>query len=107
MFGDDNGNSHVMDWQATRIIEDTRIKAREVDRSVYKFDLPAGSDRVDIYSNLIYRRAFKPLADLKKWTQKDMTVASDVTTVRPVKIMKATVPSDGLSLRNRIRSYFD
>ena len=107
VFGDDNGNSHVMDWQATRIIEDTRITAREVDRSVYKFDLPAGSDRVDIYSNLIYRRAFKPLADLKKWTQKDMTVASDVTTVRPVKIMKATVPSDGLSLRNRIRSYFD
>ena len=107
VFGDDKGNSHVMDWQATRIIADTRIKAREADRSVYTFEIPTGAERMDIHTDLIYRRAFKPLADLKKWTQNDMTVASDVTTVSPVNPLKASTPSKGLSLRDRIRSYFD
>ncbi len=107
VFGDDKGNNHVMDWQATHILEDTRIKARDVDHSVYTFEVPPGTDRVDIHTNLIYRRAFKPLADLKKWTQKDMNVASDVTTVRPVNRAQASTPSKGLSLGDRIRSYFD
>lgn len=107
VFGDDAGNTHVMDWQATRIVEDTRIKAREADRSVYSFEVPSDVDRVDIHTDLIYRRAFKPLADLKKWTQKDMDVASDVTTVRPVGQLEVSTPSKGLSLRDRLRSYFD
>lgn len=107
VFGDDEGNTHVMDWQATRIVEDTRIKAREADRSVYTFEVPPDVGQVDIHTDLIYRRAFKPLADLKKWTQKDMTVASDVTTVRPVGQLEVSTPSKGLSLSDRIRSYFD
>ena len=47
------------------------------------------------------------MKNAKKWTQKDMTVASDVTTVRPVNSLKASTPSKGLSLRDRISSYFD
>ena len=107
VFGDDEGNTHVMDWQATRIVEDTRIKAREADRSVYTFEVPPDVGQVDIHTDLIYRRAFKPLADLKKWTQKDLTVASDVTSVRPVGQLEVSTPSKGLSLGDRIRSYFD
>ncbi len=107
VFGDDKGNSHVMDWQATRIVEDTRIKARDVNRSVYTFAVPPGTERVDIHTDLIYRRAFKPLADLKKWTQKDMIVTSDVTTVRPGNRAQVSIPSSGRNLGDRIRSYFD
>lgn len=107
VFGDDKGNTHVMDWQATRIIEDSRIRARENDLSAYTFELPPDANHVDIHTRLIYRRAFKPLADLKKWTQKDMTVASDVTTIRPRVQLEALLPSKELSILDRIRSYLD
>ena len=107
VFGDDEGNSHVMDWQATRIVEDTRIRARENDISVYTFEMPSDAARVDVHTDLIYRRAFKPLADLKKWTQKDMTVATDVTTLRPRNQTQASSPPQGPTFLARIRSYFD
>lgn len=107
IFGDDKGNTHTMDWQATRIIEDTRIKAREQDISEYTFDLPSDFGPIDIHTELIYRRAFKPLADIKKWNLKDMVVATDKTTIRPRKRMDATIPSKELSFQDRIWSLFD
>ena len=107
IFGDDKGNTHVMDWQATRIIEDTRIIAREEDISVYTFELPSDVGKVDIHTRLIYRRAFKPLADIKKWILKDMVVATDKTTVKPRKRLEASIPSEVLSLQDRIWSVFD
>lgn len=108
VFGDDEGNTHVMDWQATRIIEDTRIKARGNDVSVYAFEVSPDLRSVDIHTELIYRRAFKPLADLKKWTQRDMLVTSDVTTVKPRRIQQAsTSSSTRLSLLDRIRTVFE
>ena len=106
VFGDDEGNEHVMDWQATRIVEDTRIRARSEDVSLYTFELPDEADQIEIHTELIYRRAFKPLADIKKWTQKDMVVASDKTTVEPSKRRDAGTQFGGLSLRDRLRSYF-
>jgi hypothetical protein len=99
VFGDDKGNTHVMDWQATRIVEDTRIKARGSDVSVYTFALPPRAGRVEIQTKLIYRRAFKPLADQKKWKMEDMIVASDATIVEPKQGTSALPPPAGLSLR--------
>ncbi len=107
VFGDDKGNIHVMDWQAQRVVEDTRIKARDHDITTYIFDMPTDAGQVDIHTRLIYRRAFKPLADLKKWTQKDMIVSSDITTINPrSNQQEVSLPSKGLSLRDRIRSFF-
>ena len=87
--------------------EDTRIKAREQDISEYTFDLPSNVDPIDIHTELIYRRAFKPLADIKKWNLKDMVVATDKTTIKPRKRMDASLPSKELSLQDRIWSLFD
>ena len=81
IFGDDKGNTRVMDWNATRIVEDTRIKAKATDISTYSFALPANPGPITIHTRLIYRRAFKPLADIKKWDLEDIPVASDMTTI--------------------------
>jgi hypothetical protein len=106
VFGDDKGNSHVMDWQATRIIEDTRIRARESNTTVYTFQLPKTSGSIRIDTRLIYRRAFKPLADIKKWKRTDMSVASDVTVINPGKklgVSPEAKQSSGLSLDRVLR----
>ncbi|MBT5876231.1 MAG: hypothetical protein HOH43_22585 [Candidatus Latescibacteria bacterium] len=81
VFGDDEGNSAVMDWQATRILEDTRIEAKTTDISEYFFKLPATPSPISIHTHLIYRRAYKPLADIKKWELEDIPVSSDVTVI--------------------------
>jgi len=86
---------------------DTRIKAREQDISAYTFALPSTARQVDIHTELIYRRAFKPLADIKKWILKDMVVATDKTVVKPRKRMDAPSASKELSLQDRIWSLFD
>jgi len=102
VFGDDKGGKHVMDWQATKILEDTRIKARSADQTTYTFALPPNAKQVDIHTRLIYRRAFKPLADIKKWKQDDMVVASDVTTVTPNRRLGMGTSSMGLALKNEL-----
>jgi len=107
IFGDDKGNTHVMDWQAKRVIADTRIKAREQDISEYTFELPSNVGPIDIHTELIYRRAFKPLADIKKWNMKDMVVATDKTTIKLRKRVEASLPSNELSFQDRIRTLFD
>ena len=50
---------------------DTRIEAGATDTSVYAFQLPKDWARRDVRvtTQLWYRRAFKPLADQRKWTQ--------------------------------------
>ena len=83
VYGDDQGHTGVMDWQATRIVEDTRIKSKTSDTSVYTFAMPVNPETISIHTRLIYRRAFKPLADIKKWEMDDLTVASDITAIKP------------------------
>ncbi len=96
-----------MDWQAKRVVADTRIKAREQDTSEYTFELPSNVGPIDIHTELIYRRAFKPLADIKKWNMKDMVVATDKTTIKLRKRVDASLPSNELSFQDRIRTLFD
>lgn len=104
VFGDDKGVSPVMDWQATKMIEDTRLKPRGSSSSQYTFKLPSSGQKIDIHTKLIYRRAFKPLADIKKWTQEDIIVTSDVTTVTNEPKMGSVTGSTVLSLYNRVMS---
>ena len=41
---DDNGTLNVPVWRAKRIASDNRIKAKENDESLYRFQLPSGAD---------------------------------------------------------------
>ncbi|MBT5876108.1 MAG: hypothetical protein HOH43_21960 [Candidatus Latescibacteria bacterium] len=103
IFGDDEGNEQVMDWQATRIVSDTRIPAKEVDQSAYRFVLSNPNQPISIHTKLIYRRAFKELADEKKWELIDITVAEDTTEIDPSLRLSKNTPSVRLSLEARFK----
>ena len=106
IFGDDEGNTHVLDWQATRIVSDTRIKAKARDTSYYTFALPQDPEKISIETRLIYRRAFKPLADLKKWELEDIYVAADTTVVESRGRLKATASLKEVSVLDRVMEWF-
>jgi len=57
-------------WNPTRELSDTRLAAMGVDRSVFRFEAPGGSVRLDV--KLWFRRAYRGLADLKGWTDPDI-----------------------------------
>lgn len=69
-------------WSQTRIQSDTRIPAKETDTSVYEFLVPKGGGEVRIEARLIFRRAFKPLAELKKWGLEDILMEAETVTLR-------------------------
>jgi hypothetical protein len=62
-------------WNPTRVVEDTRLAAFATDRSRYVFAVvPDGEVSVDV--QLLYRRAFRALADRKRWRAPDIVMAS-------------------------------
>jgi hypothetical protein len=60
-------------WNPTVIKEDTRIPARNSDRSNYVF-VESGLNPVEVTAELIFRRAFKDLADIKGWNDPDISM---------------------------------
>jgi hypothetical protein len=54
-------------WKPSRILADNRIAARSAAQSTYLFELPAGSEAVQVEARLLFRRLFQPLAAEKGW----------------------------------------
>lgn len=92
VFADKLGRRNVMDWQATKIAADTRIRPKATDTSVYRFTVPPHAGKIGIQTRLLYRRAYKPLADIKGWKLDDVVVASDTTFVEPRRRISAASP---------------
>lgn len=67
-------------WRQTRIKEDTRIAARETDVTLYQFEAP-GTGEFTIGASLIFRRAFKQLADVKAWDIADILMEHETVTI--------------------------
>ncbi len=67
-------------WGQTRILADTRIPARATDTTSYEFQAPANG-AVTIDARLVFRRAFKDLAEVKKWDIKDIEMERETITV--------------------------
>ena len=67
---DENLVENVLFTEATGVF-DNRIHAGATDTSTYRFPLPKGWQKKDVRVDtaLWYRRAFKPIADQRKWTQ--------------------------------------
>jgi len=59
-------------WRQTRVLGDNRIPALATDTSNYTFAAPMKPGQVTIDVQLLFRRAFKPLADLKGWDIPDI-----------------------------------
>ena len=68
-------------WRQTRVLEDTRLKARETDISHYEFASAVDSGPVEIRATLVFRRAFKQLARQKGWPDADIVMNEAVLAV--------------------------
>jgi hypothetical protein len=62
-------------WNPTRVLSDNRISAFATDTSSYTFGVRPGS-AVTVEVRLLFRRAYKELADLKKWPDSDIVMAA-------------------------------
>jgi len=78
VLGDDNGNLHVPFWRATRIVADTRIRAKDTVTFKYQFALDDPDDEPTVEAKLIYRPVIKPLAEKKSWAVEDILITSSV-----------------------------
>lgn len=62
-------------WKQALIVSDNRIPAFATDISTYAFAAPVRGGEVSVKARLIFRRAFKDLADQKGWTVPDIIMA--------------------------------
>ncbi|MEE8362525.1 MAG: hypothetical protein V3S18_00480, partial [Dehalococcoidia bacterium] len=69
-------------WNPTVLVEDTRIPARATDTTRYEFRAPAGAGPVTISARLIFRRAFKELAEQKGWDDPDILMETERLVIR-------------------------
>jgi hypothetical protein len=68
-------------WRQTRLVSDNRIAALETDETLYSFALPEGNGTITIDAQLLLRRAFINLMDVKDWDTPDMLMAQVHETV--------------------------
>jgi len=78
---DDRGNLNVPFWEATKIVSDNRLRPREADSETFEFDGSNARNYVKVTAKLIYRRAFKPMADKYGWDTKDILMEEKSETV--------------------------
>ncbi|MFQ5810915.1 MAG: hypothetical protein ACE5JM_14960 [Armatimonadota bacterium] len=69
-------------WNPTTVREDTRLPALGADVTRYTFRAPAGPGPVTLEAELIYRRAFRQLAEQKKWDLRDVVMEHEESVVR-------------------------
>ena len=67
-------------WTQTRIASDNRIPAFGADTTTYTFEAPVSGD-VTVDVQLLYRRAFIELSDLKGWGLEDILMAHETVAV--------------------------
>jgi nitrate/TMAO reductase-like tetraheme cytochrome c subunit len=68
-------------WRRNRIMSDNRILAGGKDESVYLFAAGKAAGDVSVLCTLLYRRAFKPLSDVKGWKIPDVVLAESSASV--------------------------
>ncbi len=68
-------------WTQTRILEDTRIPAREARTSIYTFEAQTDGGTVTVEARLIFRRAYYELLQQKRWATPDILMERTTATV--------------------------
>lgn len=63
-------------WNPTKIVSDNRIHALEADGTTYRFEIPE-DEPLMIQVQLLFRRAYKQLADRKGWEISDILMAEE------------------------------
>jgi hypothetical protein len=73
-----DGTLNVPSWRAVAIDSDTRIRPKSTVTMEFRFALSEPDDEPSVEAKLVYRPAFKKLADSKGWNDMDVTLASRV-----------------------------
>lgn len=68
-------------WNPTVLREDTRLPALATDVSHYEFRAPPAGGPIKVEARLIFRRAFKSLARMKRWEVPDILMRQAEVTV--------------------------
>ena len=69
-------------WNPTVLREDTRIPALVTDVTHYEFRAPSQGQEVVVEAKLIFRRAFKLLAEQKGWDIPDILMEAEQVRAR-------------------------
>jgi len=69
-------------WNPTVVRDDTRIPARATDVTHYEFRAPEQGGPVDVLASLVFRRAFRELAEQKKWDDPDILILEAESSTR-------------------------
>ena len=72
---DEKGNLNVPFWKATTIASDTRIRPKTAVSFKWQFLLEDPESEPTATATLIYRPAFKKLAESKKWAANDIIIS--------------------------------
>jgi hypothetical protein len=75
--GDTKGDFPAPFWRRPKILTDNRIPAEASDTSQFLFRLPEENAAVEVRAELIYRRAYQDLAEIKGWELLDVLLAAD------------------------------
>ena len=67
-------------WRDVTLVADNRIAAYETAETDYVFEAPAEGE-VTVTAQLLFRRSFQKLAELKGWDDPDITMTSDEITL--------------------------
>jgi hypothetical protein len=81
-------------WNPVVVEEDTRLDPFQIDRSTYLFET-AGTGPVRVRVQLIFRRAFRELADQKGWADPDIVMEEILLTI-PDQLAVGSILDDNL-----------
>jgi hypothetical protein len=70
-------------WNPTILRKDTRIPALATDTTDYEFAAPKNGGPVVVKAKLIFRRAFKLLAEMKRWDISDVLMNAATLVIAP------------------------
>lgn len=81
--GDDQGQINVPYWEATKIVSDNRLRPMQQDANTFQFDASGARGFITVTARLIYRKAFKPMAERFGWDTGDVVMTEKSETVYP------------------------
>ncbi len=80
-------------WKQALIQSDNRLAAFEADTTTCDFLVPDGGGNVEVEARLIFRRAFKSLAEAKGWEVEDIVMETEVVAVSLRSTRKVYLPA--------------
>jgi len=80
-------------WKQALIQSDNRLAAFEADTTTCDFLVPEGGGDIEVEARLIFRRAFKSLAEAKGWEVEDIVMETEVVAISLRSTRKVYLPA--------------